>query len=204
MDPNDCPLTVCQHSVCESPHSAPQLKRHSLDRVMAIRDLCRITVTVIALAVGPHSGLAQTRSGSLDTVWVMDGCATGRAFQVTLLLAKNAIYKALYRTTITVCQRERSQIPQKHWPFSFKPLTRLVFSTDSAGPDESVVGDIWQAGGESDAFVLGVSLESQNRILVNALHVASASTPSRTPVGDGIFVETLPTPPRGPGPQRRP
>lgn len=117
---------------------------------------------------------------------------------------KEGIYKALYRTVVTICRRERSQIAQTHWPFSFIPSTWLVLSNDSVGPDELVVGDIWQAGGESDALELGVSLESHKKIVVNAVHVASADSPSHTPVADGLYVETLLLPPINTGPQRLP
>ncbi len=171
--------------------------RDPLGSVMAISEMWSATVLAIILAAAPHGGVAQTRSGP-DTVWVADGCATGRALRVEVLLADTVIY----RTSVTICRRQRSQIPQTHWPFSFKPSTRLVWSNDSTGPDESVSGDIWQAGGEPDALLLGVSLQSHNRILVNGLHVASAYQISRTPVDDDLVVRTTPLPPRGKGPRR--
>jgi len=96
---------------------------------LAISETWCSTLLIIILAAAAKDGVAQTRSGP-DTVWVAGGCATGRALRVEVLLADTVIY----RTSFTICRRQRSQIPLTYWPFSFKPSTRLVWSNDSTNP----------------------------------------------------------------------
>jgi hypothetical protein len=147
----------------------------------------RVLVLLVTLAAIPRAGLAQ------DTVWVAGACTAGVALRVDVRRA----HKLIYRTTLTICRRERSQRPSTHWSFSFTPSTRVVWSNDSTRPGESISGDIWQAGGESDALLLGVSLEAHGRILVNTIHIASAYRISNAPLDDGLVMRTTPLPPRG-------
>src|SRR3989442_9494136 len=94
---------------------------------MAMTDMGRATVFLITLAAGPHDALAQEHSGFLDTVWVADACVAGRPLRVEVILADTVIY----RTSFTICRRERSQILRTHWPFSFTPSKRVIWSNDS-------------------------------------------------------------------------
>jgi hypothetical protein len=160
--------------------------------------------TVLFSLVTPQKTIAQTRSSPGDTVWVAGGCTAGRSLRVEVGYADVTIYDHIYRTGVTICRRERTQIPRTHWKFTFTPAVRVVWSNDSTTLGESVSGDIWQAGGESDALLLGVSIVAHNRILANTIHVASASTFSTTPIGDIIVVRTMLLPPRGTGPRRNP
>ncbi len=155
---------------------------------------------IIAALIGlAANASAQILSGPDDTVWVADRCAAGRTLMVQVRFANTNIY----HTSFTICRRQRSQIPQTHWQFSFTPWTRLHWSNDSTASGELVSGDIWQAGGDSDALELGVSMEAHNQILVNTIHVASPSGSSTTPIDDGLIVVTMLVPPRGQGPRRR-
>jgi hypothetical protein len=149
------------------------------------------------IALGSNA-TAQTPSGPDDTVWVAGRCDAGRTLMVQVRFANTNIY----HTSLTICRRQRSQIrsPQIHWQFSFTPSTRVHWSNDSTAPGERVSGDIWQAGGDSDALELGVTMEAHNQILVNTIHVASPSGSSTTPIDDGIVMVTMLVPPR---PRRR-
>jgi len=150
------------------------------------------------IALGANAA-AQTPSGPDDTVWVAGRCGAGRTLMIEVRFANTNVY----HTSLTICRRQRSQIPQIHWQFTFTPSTRLHWSNDSTAPGELISGDIWQTGGDSDALELGVSMEAHNQILVNTIHVASPSGSSTTPIDDGIVVVTMLVPPRGPGPRRR-
>ena len=150
------------------------------------------------IALGSNA-TAQTPSAPDDTVWIAGRCGAGRTLMVQVRLANTNVY----HTSLTICRRRRSQIPQIHWQFSFTPSTRLHWSNDSTAPGEMISGDIWQAGGDSDALELGVSMEGHNQILVNTIHVASPSGSSTTTIDDGIVVLTMLVPPRGSGPRRR-
>ena len=102
------------------------------------------------IALGSNA-TAQTPSRADDTVWVAGRCGAGRTLMVQVRFANTNIY----HTSLTICRRQRSQISQIHWQFSFTPSTRLHWSNDSTAPGELISGDIWQAGGDSDALELG-------------------------------------------------
>ena len=178
--------------------SAPQLKRVPLGSVMVRTHIWLAAIIAGLIGLAPNAS-AQILSGPDDTVWVADRCAAGRTLMVQVRFANTNIY----HTSFTICRRQRSQIPQTHWQFSFTPWTRLHWSNDSTASGELVSGDIWQAGGDSDALELGVSMEAHNQILVNTIHLASPSGSSTTPIDDGLVVVTMLVPPRGPGPRRR-
>ncbi len=162
-------------------------------------------VAVVFSFLAPQPAAAQTPSSPDDTVWVAGLCTGGPNFRIEVGYADVTIYGHLYRTDVTICRRQRSEIPQSHWKFAFTLTVRLYWPNDSTAPGESVSGEIWQTGGESDTILLGASFVAHNRILVNTIHVAPTwgfSTP--TPLVDGIVLRTMRLPPRGTGPRRRP
>jgi hypothetical protein len=155
--------------------------------------------------LAPHAAAGQTPSSLGDTVWVAGPCTGGPNFRIEVGYADVTIYGYIYRTDVTICRRQRSEIPQSHWKFAFTPTVRLSWPSDSTAPGESVSGDIWQTGGESDTMLLAVSFVAHNRILVNTIHVAPTwGFSTATPIVDGIVLRTMMLPPRGTGPRRRP
>jgi hypothetical protein len=155
-------------------------------------------VAITALTALATRAVAQSHSASADTVWVA-ACATGPTLMVQVRLANANVY----HTSLRICRRPRSQIPQTHWQFSFTPSTPLHWSNGSTVPGELVSGDIWQAGGDSDALELGVSMVAHNQILVNSIHLASPSGSSTTtPIDAGLVVVTMLVPPMNSGPRR--
>lgn len=173
-------------------------------RLKLMKTRYRWQAAILFGLVPPHDAIAQTRSNPGDTVWVAGACTAGRSLRVEVGYADVTIYGHIYRTDVTICRRERSEILHTHWQFAFTPSVRVSWSNDSTAPGESISGDIWQAGGESDALLLGVVMVAHGRILVNTIHAASPSGFSTTPIDDGIVVRTMILPPRGPGPQRKP
>ena len=149
----------------------------------------------------PHGALAQRHVSSADSVWVAGACTAGRRLRVEVGYANLTRSGYIYRTDINICRRERTQIPQVHWRFAFTPPGRIHWSNDSTAAGESISGDIWQAGGESDALELGLVMLAHGRILVNTIHLASASGFSTTPIDDGLVMRTMLLPPRGTGPR---
>lgn len=57
------------------------------------------------------------------------------------------------------------------WSFTFLEVIVSKVNNRTRRTD-SIAGDIWQAGGESDALILGVSFDSTRQVLLNTLHVA--------------------------------
>jgi hypothetical protein len=133
------------------------------------------------------AAFAQCRVPREDTVWVAE-CRSGRPLGLNVLLADSLVY----HTSLQVCKRERTEIPQRQWHFSFTSTKALQWANDSTVPGEAISGDIWQAGGDSDALLLGVTMFAHNQILVNSIHVSSAQRASVTPIDAILVVRTTP------------
>jgi hypothetical protein len=67
-----------------------------------------------------------------------------------------------------------------------------MFDADfaSLGTPE-IEGNIWEAGSEHDKILLGVSLMTKDRILLNTIHFAAASTVSQAPLAQGLVLTTV-------------
>jgi hypothetical protein len=79
--------------------------------------------------------------------------------------------------------------------FTFRPARRIVWTgyreTDNTtNPNQALEGNIWQAGGEPDVLLLGVSFVTKDSIMMNTIHIASAATQSRSEIVKGLLVTT--------------
>jgi hypothetical protein len=62
---------------------------------------------------------------------------------------------------------------------------------------DSIEGDIWQAGGEPDALILGISLidtGTHKQVLLNTLHIARPEKQTSSELDKGLSVTTYPLP----------
>jgi len=61
---------------------------------------------------------------------------------------------------------------------------------------DSIEGDIWQAGGEPDALILGISFDTSKQILLNTLHIARPDKQTSSELDKGLLIITYPVPVR--------
>src|SRR5215813_6193267 len=109
-------------------------------------------------------------SASDGVVWQwFDACASGAKMRVNVLHQG----KSLYATSFPACARRRSDEPiapkQKILLFRFKERAAL-FGEEFRGlgtPD--IEGNIWRAGGDGNAILLGVSFVAGDHILLNTI-----------------------------------
>jgi hypothetical protein len=106
--------------------------------------------------------------------------------------------KSVFRSSFPICKTADASVvdrdhKQKILAFTFKGGRTFQgeYKTSNA---ENVVGNIWQAGGDDDALILGVSFVShkQNQILLNTVQIAQPDRRSIEEVDTGILVETYP------------
>ncbi len=79
---------------------------------------------------------------------------------------------------------------QKIIRFSFRGRAALFGKEFRALGTQEIEGNIWRAGGELDAFLLGVSFATTDRVLLNSIHVAEAKKASRTTLAGGLVIRT--------------
>lgn len=109
--------------------------------------------------------------------------------------------KTIFTTTLSIANRGRSAIPRRSYGtkigFSFRPQRSIVWSEYRDGnvlsqAKQRIKCDIWMAGADENAIILGVSCDAADTILMNTLHLASPTTEVRSEIAGGLAVVTSP------------
>jgi hypothetical protein len=151
-----------------------------------------LTLLLLPLARGPMASAEQAPTAGVDeVVWQWFGvCPSSKQMRVDVRLAARSLYSHAFPT----CRLRRPEIPaespQKVLVFSFRSSAALFGVEFSPLGTVEIEGNIWRAGGETDAILLGVSFATANRILLNSIHVARAATPSQSSLAKGLTVST--------------
>ena len=159
----------------------------------------RMSLTLVYLfSIAVFGKAAEVPSGSQGRpVWYWQ--ARGNAQRIKLEVRLDE--KTIFTTTLSIAHTGRSAIPKRSYAkkirFSFKPERSIVWS---GYRDEDVVSpakqriecDIWMAGADANAVILGVSFGRSDAILMNTLHLASPTSEARSVLADGLVVITCP------------
>jgi hypothetical protein len=139
-------------------------------------------IAASTVAQGPGSGL-----GAREGVWIWSNrCMGDHRLDVTLRIGSKVLDHAL----LPICQGNRDTEDGRlsfHIPGS--ELLRHGYSTRSS---DSIEADLWQAGGDPDALILGFSLESTSHIHLNTLHIAKPDAKVSSDLGKGLSITTFP------------
>jgi hypothetical protein len=109
--------------------------------------------------------------------------------------------KVVYESTFPICHAPRSSIHarggDKKLNFSFNPqrsITWLGYKDESekTSPKQSLVGDLWLAGADPDALLIGVSFSSARSIYMNTIHIAQPGKQDQTQIAPGLVVVSMP------------
>jgi hypothetical protein len=122
-----------------------------------------------------------------EVVWVWSKqCDGNHKLGVTVILDR----KVLYRGVLPICHRNReAENGRVSFHFAGGHLFQGKYHTRST---DSIEGDIWQASGDSDALILGVSFDTKKQVLLNTLHIAAPDKPSSSELDKGLFITTHP------------
>lgn len=126
-----------------------------------------------------------------ELVWQwFDRCSPKQTMRVNVHLDG----KPLYAGSFPACAMRRADMlnesEQRILRFSFRGKTALFGEEFRALGIQEIEGNIWRAGGERDAFLLGVSFATTDRVLLNSVHVAEARKASRTTLVGGLVIRT--------------
>jgi len=140
---------------------------------------------LISHAYGQHAMQKPAPSG--DIVWIWSGdCAGDNRIGLEILLEG----KKIFSHSGPICRGKRSS-ENGRAEFYFKGGHRFQGKYATV-PTEKIEGNIWQAGGDPDAIILGISFATKNRILLNTLHIAKPDGPTSSEIDNGIVVRTFP------------
>ena len=122
-----------------------------------------------------------------DIVWTWSAqCDTKQQLRVTVHLQSKLLYEGL----LPICLGNRDA-ENGRAEFHFAS-DRVFGGRYRARMRDSIEGDIWQAGGEKDALVLGVSLATKKQVMLNTLHIASPDKKTSAELDKGLFITTTP------------
>ena len=102
--------------------------------------------------------------------------------------------KVVYRSSFPMCStttKPKAEQEKKILKFFFAGGHRFQgeYGTTSA---QKIEGNIWQAGADPDALLLGVSFMTKGQILLNTIHIAKPNAPSVWELDRGVIVRTFP------------
>ena len=152
---------------------------------------CLLAVAVTA-AITPAS-FSQSSGQGGEKVWYwFSDCQPRKMMGVEVVLDG----KSVYRTEFRICALERngqqsagSPNIRKAFYFGGGHTFQGEYHTTER---QRIEGNIWQAGADPDALLLGVSFMTKNQILLNTLHVAKPDKATGTMVDPGVVVRTYP------------
>lgn len=143
---------------------------------------------VFCLAIASGSSAEQA-------VWIWGKeCSSGR-----VLLEVSLDGRVLHRGTYPICRQLPATAPPDDEPIVTKFTAPRGFRTGrdsgfglSMTKGTQVEVNLWRAGADADAMVLGVSLLAKDHVFVNTIHLAWPDKPSRSEILRGLVVRTTP------------
>lgn len=159
-----------------------------VNRICAKWTLLFFTVLLAVPAVAQQT---PTRSETPEVVWTWSKqCDGNHKLGVTVFLGR----KVLYRGVLPICRGSRdAEDGRVMFHFAASHLFQGTYRTRST---DSIEGDIWQAGGEPDVLILGISFATRKQILLNTLHIARPDKQTSSELDKGLLITTKPLPVR--------
>src|SRR5437879_1085397 len=148
-------------------------------------------VVALALSLAPLGAGSQTLPlPSEQIVWHWFGeCSEANLITAEVLLNGKSIYKSSF----PICRMRRGDIQPKPQQrilyFFFQEETKSLFGEPQA---QQIEGNIWEAGGEHNSIILGVSFSTKDRIWLNTLHNADPEKASESALTTGLTMKTYP------------
>jgi hypothetical protein len=154
-----------------------------LSRIFAKRTLLFLAVFGATPAVAQP--LAATANS--DVVWTWSNrCNDDHRLGVRILLDN----KVLYRGVLPICRGSRDEEDGR---VEFHSSGGHTFQGEyHTRTTDSIEGDIWQAGGEGDALILGISFDTGKQVLLNTIHIAKPGKQTSSELDKGILITTYP------------
>ena len=151
-------------------------------------------VAALALVLLPVSVSGQAPTAAPDEVvwhWFGDCLSSD-----SLVLEVSLDGTSLYSSAFPICQARRAEITpepqQRILEFRFDAVPRRFGPRSRATATQPIDANVWEAGGERHAIVLGVSFATEHQVLLNAHHVARADAASRSERVRGLVITTRP------------
>jgi hypothetical protein len=133
-----------------------------------------------------HAAVSPTN----DVVWHWYAhCTSAKQIETDIIFHRRKIYSVVF----PVCHMSRGAIipenTQRTLIFEISDRRESLFG-ERLG--EHLEGNIWEAGEDEDAVLLGVSIAGPKRIWCNTIHVLDPGKPSEMFLAKGLLIRTRP------------
>jgi hypothetical protein len=110
---------------------------------------------------------------------------------IDVFLNGRSIYHSGFRACLIDRDDAKAESQQRREQFYFSGGHTFQGQYHTKASDK-IEGDIWQAGADPDAVLLGLSFATKDQVLLNTIHIAKPGKASQTKVDSGIVVKTYP------------
>jgi hypothetical protein len=151
-------------------------------------------VSIVLLVLTSPLAFSQSVALQVERVWLWSGACAHATMQLELLVEGQAVYHTRFRA----CRMERTDSTQNEqqkirvFHFLGGHIFQGRYQTTKR---ERIEGNIWQAGADLDAMLLGVSFTApgaHGQILLNTIHIAKPCIPSQSTLDRGVVIKTYP------------
>jgi hypothetical protein len=158
------------------------------------RKAAMILLRALLIAVA-MTGTAQ--AAQEGDVWFWFAACGGPTLNLEVRFDQKAIFKSWF----PLCRAARSSFysegQRRRLHFDFKPRRSIVWEGyreehNTTTPNQSIEGDIWLAGADPDALLLGITLMTRDSIYMNTIHIAHPSLRDQPEIAPGLVVITTP------------
>src|SRR5712692_3855759 len=160
------------------------LKLVGMQRIFSIVVLVLVTISPVALS--------QSSPPHAEALWFWSGdCPTGRMMGLQVLLEGKSIYHSHFRACLMDRTDGNSERQRRIRAFHFSGghTFQGTYHTRKA---ETIEGNIWQAGADPDAILLGISFVTNDQVLLNTIHIAKPGKTTQSILDSGLVVKTYP------------
>jgi hypothetical protein len=148
-----------------------------------------MTTTIVALAFLLAVPAPASEAGPKWRWW--PACETPHVTSLTIRLGG----RVLHRARLRLCHLPDSAFDpgdERVAVFRFKADAKRFGDDYRHFGTRVIEGNVWEAGGDPDGIVLGISFVTADQVLLNTLHVANRGGSSRLELAPGLTSETTP------------
>ena len=137
------------------------------------------------------------KSSEEGLLWFWFSKCSGPTMTLEVRLDKDIIYQS----AIPLCHARRdsanSQGQEHRIHFTFRPRRSITWTgyrdqVDLTGAAQALEGDMWEAGADPDALLIGVTFADADKIYINTIHIAHPTQRDETEIARGLVVASYP------------
>jgi hypothetical protein len=154
-----------------------------------------LIIALLLVAGAPSASYSQTPASG-EMVWHWFGsCSDARTMTVDVTLSGNSLFKSSFPICLVHRSDKQTELSHGNLRFFFKAQARLFGDEFASLGTPDIEGNIWEAGSERDAILLGVSFMTKERILLNTIHVAGARNTTQAELATRLVMKSVVQPP---------